>query len=124
MTKLNEIYKCSECSNIVELTHASTGELFCHGKPMELLVEKTKDLGFEKHVPVIEIKKGIIKVKIGSIPHPMLPEHYIEWIELIAGERVYKKFLKPNDKPEAEFFIDEKKVTVREYCSVHGLWKN
>lgn len=124
MTKLNEVYKCSICGNMVEMVHASTGTLVCCGKPMELLGEKTKDLGLEKHVPIIEIKKDKIIIKVGSIPHPMEDKHYIEWIELLADNKSYKKFLKPKDKPEAEFCIAAKKLTAREYCNIHGLWKS
>ncbi|OGZ20806.1 MAG: desulfoferrodoxin, partial [Candidatus Nealsonbacteria bacterium RIFCSPHIGHO2_01_FULL_43_31] len=123
MTQLKQIYKCSVCGNIVEVIHASGGELVCCGKPMELLVEKTQDLGFEKHVPVIErTEKGIL-VKVGSIPHPMEETHYIEWIEIIADGQSCRKFLKPGDKPEALFEISAKEVVVREYCNIHGLWK-
>ncbi|MEM3369333.1 MAG: desulfoferrodoxin [Candidatus Micrarchaeia archaeon] len=123
MVELNQIYKCSVCGNIVEITHASMGTLVCCNKPMELLVEKTEDQGYEKHVPVIEKIRGGFKVKIGSIPHPMEPEHYIEFIELLADDRIYRKHLKPGDAPEAEFKINAKKITAREYCNIHGLWK-
>lgn len=123
MTELNQIYKCSICGNIVEITHASMGTLVCCNKPMELLVEKTEDQGYEKHVPVIEKTRGGFKVKIGSIPHPMEPEHYIEFIEILADDRVYRKYLKPGEAPEAEFKINAKKITAREYCNIHGLWK-
>lgn len=123
MTQLNQIYKCNICGNIVEVLHTGVGELVCCGQPMELLIGKTKDVGQEKHVPVIEKTETGIKVRVGSIPHPMEKEHYIEWIEIIADDRVYKKFLKPGDKPEAEFEIDVEKIEAREYCNIHGLWK-
>jgi superoxide reductase len=119
-----EIYKCNVCGNIVEVLHTGVGQLVCCGQPMELLKEKTEDVGQEKHVPVIEKTGAGIKVKVGSVPHPMEEKHYIEWIEVIADGRVYKKFLNPGDKPEAEFEIKAEKVGAREYCSVHGLWKS
>ena len=97
MTQLKQIYKCSVCGNIVEVIHASGGELVCCGKPMELLVEKTQELGFEKHVPVIERTEQGILVKVGSMPHPMEETHYIEWIEIIADGQSCRKFLKPGD---------------------------
>ena len=123
MTQLKQIYKCSVCGNIVEVLHAGKGELVCCGKPMELLVEKTQDLGFEKHVPVIErTEKGIL-VKVGSIPHPMEEAHYIEWIEVIVDGKYGRRFLKPGDKPEALFEVTAQNVIAREYCNVHGLWK-
>jgi len=123
MTKEKQIYKCNNCGNIVEVLHAGVGQLVCCGQPMEVLVEKTEDVGKEKHVPVIEIKDGEITVKVGSVPHPMEEKHYIEWIELIADGTSYRKFLNPGDKPEAEFCIKAEKVEAREYCNLHGLWK-
>lgn len=124
MTELNQIYKCNKCGNIVELLHTGVGELVCCGEPMELLAEKINDVGNEKHVPVIEKTEKGYKVKIGSVPHPMEEAHYIEWIEIIADGRVYRKFLKPGDTPEAEFETSATNVTAREYCNVHGLWKS
>lgn len=124
MTKLREIYRCNICGNIVEVVNASIGTLVCCGQPMELLVEKTKDVGLEKHVPIIEKTENGVKVKVGSIPHPMEEKHYIQWIEIIADNKVYRKFLKPGEKPEAEFCISAKRIEAREYCNLHGLWKS
>ena len=91
---------------------------------MELLTEKTTDVGLEKHVPVIEKIGNKVKVKVGSVPHPMEQKHYIEWIEIIADGKTCRNFLKPGDKPEAEFEITAEKIEVREYCNIHGLWKS
>ena len=125
MTELNEVYKCNICGNIVEMVHSGAGELVCCGQPMELQKENIKkDEGNEKHVPVIEKTNNGIKVKIGSIPHPMEKEHYIEWIEVLADNKVYKKFLNPNDKPEAEFELEAKQIIARAYCNIHYLWKS
>lgn len=123
MTAISQIYKCKICGNIVEVLHTGGGTLVCCGEPMELLPEKTADVGMEKHVPVIEKTATGIKVKIGSIPHPMEDKHYIEWIQIIADGRSYRKFLKPGDTPEAEFSIQAENITAREYCNIHGLWK-
>ncbi len=123
MTKLLQIYKCEICGNIVEMLHDGVGELVCCGKPMKLYEANTVDAAKEKHVPVIEKTANGFKVKIGSVPHPMVAEHYIEWIEVIADGKAYRKFLKPGDAPEAEFCIDAAKITAREYCNLHGLWK-
>ncbi|HIH29238.1 MAG TPA: desulfoferrodoxin FeS4 iron-binding domain-containing protein, partial [Thermoplasmata archaeon] len=79
MVKLKEVYKCAVCGNIIEIVHAGDGQLVCCGKPMELLSEKLQDAGNEKHVPVIEKTATGVKVKVGSIPHPMEEKHYIEW---------------------------------------------
>jgi superoxide reductase len=124
MAKLKEVYKCALCGNIVEVVHAGGGELVCCGQPMELLVEKLQDAGNEKHMPVIEKTATGVKVKVGSIPHPMEEKHYIEWIELHADEVVYRKFLQPMQKPEAEFCVTAKKLSARDYCNIHGLWKS
>ncbi|MEM4347643.1 MAG: desulfoferrodoxin [Candidatus Altiarchaeota archaeon] len=124
MTEQKQVYKCKICGNIVEVLHASGGTLVCCGQPMELQKEKFEDVGNEKHVPVIEKTKNTIRVKVGSVEHPMEQQHYIEWIELIADNVAYRKFLKPGDKPEAEFCIKAKNISAREYCNLHGLWKS
>lgn len=124
MAKKLGIYKCETCGNIVEVLHEGKGELVCCGKPMVLQQENTVEASFEKHIPVIEKVEGGIKVKVGSDPHPMLEKHYIEWIQVIAGEKVCRKFLKPDEAPEAVFAIEDDNVTAREYCNLHGLWKS
>lgn len=125
MTKVNEIYKCDVCGNIVEVVHAGGGELVCCGQPMKLQVPGVTDGAAEKHVPVIEKIDGGYRVKVGEVPHPMLDVHWIEWIELVCEEcgKVQRKYLKPGDKPEAEFKSDSQKVLAREYCNLHGLWQ-
>lgn len=125
MTKLNEIYKCAVCGNIVEVVHAGAGELVCCGQPMKHMEAGTSDGSAEKHVPVIEKVEGGYKIKVGSVEHPMIDAHYIEWIELICEKcnKVQRKYLKPGEKPEAIFKSDSDKITAREYCNLHGLWK-
>ena len=91
---------------------------------MQLFTENSVDAAAEKHVPVIEKAGNGFKVKLGSVPHPMEEKHYIEWIELTAGPKSYKKFLNPGDAPEADFCIEAAEVTVRAYCNLHGLWKS
>ena len=118
-----EVYKCMLCGNIVDVVHGGDGELVCCGQPMKKMTENTTDAAKEKHVPVIEKIDGGYKVKIGSVAHPMTEEHYIEWIELIADEKSYRQFLKPGQAPEAVFCIKADKVSAREYCNLHGLWK-
>jgi superoxide reductase len=124
MEKL-QVYKCNVCGNIVELLHVGGGPLYCCGQPMELLQEQTADAAGEKHVPYIERVDGKYIVKVGqNQAHPMDEKHYIEWIELIVDGKVYRKFLNPGDKPEAEFEVPEgKDVYAREFCTLHGLWK-
>lgn len=124
MTKLHEIYRCKVCGNIVELVHASIGELVCCNQKMELKKENSVDAATEKHVPVIEKNGDKILIKIGSEPHPMEEAHFIEWIEILADGQSYKKFLQPGDAPEAEFCVEASEIIAREYCNLHGLWKN
>jgi superoxide reductase len=134
MTELNQIYKCAKCGNIVEVLHPGGGELVCCGEPMARQIENTVDAAHEKHVPVIEKTEKGVKVKVGSVPHPMEESHYIEWIEILADGKVFRKYLKPGDasadakaladKPEAEFCVEAENIVAREYCNLHGLWKN
>lgn len=123
MNKRLNIYKCEICGNIVELLYEGIGELVCCGQPMKLFEENTVDASKEKHVPVIEKLADGYKVTVGSDAHPMAEKHYIEWIELIAGEKAYRQFLNPGDVPEAVFKVEADQVTAREYCNLHGLWK-
>ena len=123
MAERLEVYKCELCGNIVEVLHGGKGELVCCGQPMKLMKENTVDAAKEKHVPVIEKIPGGYKVKVGAVAHPMEEKHFIEWIELIADGEAYRYFLKPGMAPEAIFKIDAAKVTAREYCNLHGLWK-
>jgi superoxide reductase len=123
MAERLEVYKCDVCGNIVEVVHGGGGELVCCGEPMKLLVENTVDAAKEKHVPVIEKVEGGVKVKVGDVPHPMEEKHYIEWIEIIVGDKADRQFLNPGEAPEAFFKTDAENVTAREYCNLHGLWK-
>ena len=123
MTKRLQIYKCKVCGNIVEVLHEGAGKLVCCRQPMILREENTVDAAREKHVPVVEKTAGGVKVKVGSVAHPMEEKHYIEWIEIISDGKAYRQFLKPGDSPEATFDIEAGDVTAREYCNMHGLWK-
>jgi superoxide reductase len=123
MAERLQVFKCDVCGHIVEVLHEGQGELVCCNQPMKLLVEGSVDATEEKHVPVVEKTADGIKVKVGSVPHPMAEEHYIEWIEIIADGKAYRQFLKPGEAPEATFNINAEQVTAREYCNLHGLWK-
>ena len=104
MTEKLEIYKCDICGNIVEMLHGGAGELVCCGEPMKLYEENTVDAAVEKHVPVLEKTNGGLKVKVGSVPHPMEEKHYIEWVQVIGGDRAYRVYLKPggSSRPRAK----------------------
>jgi len=129
MAKRMEIYKCEICGNIVEILHGGKGQLVCCEQLMSLLEPKTEDpeIG-EKHVPVIEKTDSGVRVKVGSVTHPMEEKHYIEWIQVVCSDcgRTARKFLNPGDAPEATFEACVGCVTplhAREYCNIHGLWK-
>lgn len=124
MAKKMEVYKCEACGNMTEGLHEGVGTMVCCGQDMKVLTENTTDASKEKHVPVVEKSADGYKVKVGSVAHPMEEKHYIEWIELIAGNRVYRQYLKPGDAPEASFAISADQVKARAYCNLHGLWSN
>ncbi|MEA3305238.1 MAG: desulfoferrodoxin [Candidatus Omnitrophota bacterium] len=125
MTQLRELYRCEICGNIVEIAHEGAPALVCCGKPMVKLEAKTEDEGREKHVPVIEEADSGIKVKVGSVGHPMEDKHYIKFIEILLKDRIIRKELKPGQAPEAKYCASISDVIeAREFCTVHGLWKN
>ncbi|KKS14163.1 desulfoferrodoxin [Candidatus Daviesbacteria bacterium RIFOXYD1_FULL_41_10] len=119
-----QIYRCKVCGHVIEILHPSEGQLVCCNEPMELLEAKTQDEGYEKHVPIIEKTESGVKVKVGSVPHPMEEAHYIEWIEVSFNGKSDKKFLKPGDVPEAEFNVWSGDLVARAYCNIHLLWKS
>lgn len=124
MTRLREVYRCNICGNVVEILNEGAPDLHCCGQPMEELKAKTEDEGQEKHVPVISSTASGVTVKVGSIEHPMEEKHYIKFIEVLTTDTVLKAELRPGDAPVAEFYVDKDAITeVREYCTVHMLWK-
>jgi len=112
----NKIFKCEICGNIVALFHEGKGQIVCCEKPMIFLEENQMDGAVEKHIPVIENNR----VRVGSVEHPMEDEHYIEWIEATDGKEISTVFLKPGQRPIAEFSFEP--VSARTYCNLHGLW--
>jgi superoxide reductase len=126
MTKLNQIWKCEVCGNVIELVHFGADSLVCCGQPMVEQEAKGKDQeGNEKHVPVFKKVDGGAFVKVGDVPHPMEEDHYIEWVELVSDKWNGKVFLKPGEKSEATFFYKGGgEVIARTYCNKHGLWKS
>ena len=127
MLKRNSVYRCAVCGNMVEVLNVGGGTLTCCGQPMNYLEEGTADSSLEKHVPFVEKTSNGYLVKVGEKQdHPMLEAHFIVWIEIITDKGTHCKFLKPGDKPEAEFQLaaSETILAAREYCNLHGLWKN
>lgn len=123
MTNLRELYHCSICGNVIEVVNTGATSLVCCNKPMEKLVAASKEASLEKHVPVVETVGEGIKVKVGSIAHPMEEKHFIRFIEVLTKDQVLRAELAPNQAPEASFLVKaDDVVEVREYCTVHGLW--
>ena len=117
-----KFYVCELCGNIVGVVKHGGGQLVCCGQPMKELTPNTTDAAQEKHVPVVTQESGKIKVTVGSVLHPMLTEHYIEWIALVSGEKMELVFLKPGEEPKA-YFSGMGTGTAYAYCNLHGLWK-
>lgn len=125
MTELRQVYKCEICGNIVEVLHTGAGELVCCGEPMKLQTEHTGDEGTEKHTPVIIAQDNGILIKVGDVPHPMEEKHWIQWIEVLTPDRTYRQTLTSEDEPQASFPVKiDDVIKVREYCNLHGLWKD
>ncbi len=121
-----KFYRCETCGQIIAVIKSTGAPLTCCGKPMKELVPCTTDAAVEKHVPVCEQKDGKLLVSVGSVTHPMAPEHYIEWIALQTESGFRFAALKPGDEPKACFIPadGDKPVAAYAYCNLHGLWKN
>lgn len=123
MPNRNEIYKNEETGVVVEVTSGSPEKIEIGGSQFVRLEEQTADSATEKHVPILEAIEGGTRVTVGSTEHPMTDAHYIEWIEIINGSYVQRKYLKPGDKPYAEFYVPySKELVARSYCNLHNLW--
>lgn len=122
--EINDILKCNVCGNIVELVEKGGGEIVCCGQAMEILDASQKEEGREKHIPVLTIEDDKVIVDVGSIPHPMVDEHWINFVEICVGDQLYRENLNPGDEPSVTFNVASKgeKVEARIYCNVHGLW--
>ena len=120
-----KFYRCDHCGNIVTFVHSAGVPVMCCGQKMTELVPGTVDAAQEKHVPVVEVKGNVVHVKVGSVAHPMLEEHSIQWIALETSQGSQIKYLKPGEQPEAVFALaeGEQVVAAYEYCNLHGLWK-
>ena len=120
-----KLYVCKHCGNIIMKLRDSGVPVVCCGEPMAELVAGTTDGALEKHVPVWKEEDGVVSVTVGSVEHPMLPEHFIEFIVLVTADGVQVKKLEPGEEPKASFAIKkgDKVEAVYEYCNLHGLWK-
>lgn len=117
-------YLCEICGNLVELVEEGGGELVCCGQPMRKLEAKETEEGNEKHLPVITKNDKELIVKVGSVSHPMTPEHHIKWIVINYANKCQMIRLTPGSLPEATFIVNEdiKELKVYAYCNIHGLW--
>ncbi len=120
-----KFYICKHCGNIIAKVKDTGVPVICCGEPMSEIIPGTTDAAVEKHVPVWTVENGIVHVKVGSVEHPMLPEHYIEWVSLHTKQGNQRKELHPGEKPEVCFALCEgdEVETVYAYCNLHSLWK-
>ena len=124
MSKEVKFYICKHCGNIVGLIHNAGVPLVCCGEKMSELVPNTTEAATEKHLPVVEMDGNIVKVSVGSVEHPSTEEHYIAWVYLETAHGGQRKAIKPGDKPEVSFALqDDELIAVYSYCKLHGLWK-
>lgn len=120
---MTKFYICRHCGNFVQIIHDSQVPMICCGEKMTELKANTSDGAGEKHLPIVHLEDGAINVNVGEIDHPMVPEHFIEWIYVETDKGGYRHDFQPNDEPNVSFAIpDEKVVAVYAYCNLHGLW--
>ncbi len=125
MIEKKEVYYCEKCGNIVESLWNGKPKISCCGQSMKKLDANKTDAAVEKHVPVIERNGSKVTVKVGENPHPMQNDHYILFIEVLAGDKVYRHDFKEGDpSAEAVFFIEEQEIKARAFCNLHGLWES
>lgn len=119
----SKFYICEHCGNIIGMVHDSGVPVVCCGQKMTRLEPGTVEASHEKHIPVVSIEDGKVNVDIGSVPHPMIDEHFIQWVYLQTDRGGQRKCLSPGDAPEVNFALaEEKPVAVFAYCNLHGLW--
>ena len=120
-----KFYRCEHCGNIITFVHSAGVPVMCCGQKMTELVPGTTDGAAEKHVPVVEVQGSTVQVKVGSVAHPMLPEHFIQFIAIETKHGSQIKYLQPGEKPQASFVLadGDQLVAAYEYCNLHGLWK-
>ena len=120
-----QFFRCKHCGKIIAIVKGKPVPTICCGEAMEEIVANTEDAAHEKHIPVVKVEGNIVRVEVGSVLHPMLEAHYIEWIALETKNGNQRKVLKPGEAPVAEFAIipGDEVVACYEYCNLHGLWK-
>jgi superoxide reductase len=122
MTEQLQVFKCPICGIVAEALDGGAGEPVCCGRRMTLMEAKTAEAATEKHVPIVtQVDDGVV-VRVGSVPHPMETQHFIQWIQVLADGKSYRQFLQPGDAPEAHFPVQGDGIVAREFCNQHGLW--
>ena len=120
----SKFYRCERCGNIIGKIHDSGVSVVCCGEKMKKLEPGVVEASREKHIPVVTVSENEVKAVVGSVIHPMVEEHSIEWVYLETDKGGQRKTLKPGDAPEVVFALaDEKPIAVYAYCNLHGLWK-
>ena len=123
MKMKTKFYICEHCGNIIGKIQDSGVSVVCCGQKMKALVPNTVEASGEKHLPVVSIEDGVVTVNVGSVDHPMVDEHFIQWVYLETERGGQRKALKPGEAPNVKFWLgDDKPVAVYEYCNLHGLW--
>ena len=118
-----KFYICRHCGNLVGMINDAGVPIVCCGEKMEALTSNTMEASGEKHLPVVHVEDGAINVNVGAVDHPMVDEHYIEWIYVQTENGGQRKALKPGDEPNVSFCLgSDKAVAVYAYCNLHGLW--
>ena len=120
-----KFYRCNHCGNLFSVLHDGKVTPVCCGENMQLLEANTTDAAVEKHVPVVRLERDghVIRVNVGEADHPMVDEHYIEWIAYEADDRLEVHYLAQNDMPSTFFAGASEHGTIYAYCNLHGLWK-
>ncbi|MBQ1270332.1 MAG: desulfoferrodoxin [Clostridia bacterium] len=122
--KNTKFYICAHCGNIIEMVNDAGVPPFCCGQKMNELVPNTVEASGEKHIPAVTVNENIVEVNVGSVDHPMIDVHWIEWVQLVTENGIQRKFLSPGEAPHVTFILNgEKPVAVYAYCNLHGLWK-
>ena len=120
----DKFYRCPICGNVFGVIHDAGVTPVCCGKPMETIKANSTEAATEKHIPVVTIENGICTVKVGEVAHPMLDEHYIDWIMVHTNKGRHRFVLKPHEAPEVKLHLGENEEVLRVFanCNLHGLW--
>ena len=122
--KNTKFYICPLCGNFVEMVHDAGVKPVCCGQKMDELVPNTVEASGEKHIPAVTVGDNVVEVNVGSVEHPMVDAHWIEWVQLLTDKGSHRKWLKPGEAPSVKFLLGgETPLAVYAYCNLHGLWK-